>query len=116
MTIVISSHLLSEIEKLATHVGILSKGKLLFEGRIEGLQSLMCRQSMLRIITSDNDKAFEVLQDYNPERTWRELLVPYHSPEDIARVNQCLNANDIGVHLLQPKENNLEQLFIELTK
>jgi len=115
MTIVISSHLLSEIEKTATHVGIISKGSLLFQGSIEQLQHMQQSQSVVQIKTSDNDKAYHLLHQYKPERTWRQLLVPYRSIEDIAAINRVLTTNCLDVYLLQPKENNLEQLFIELT-
>jgi len=37
ITIFVSSHLLAEIERMCTHVGIISKGKLRFEGTIEEL-------------------------------------------------------------------------------
>src|SRR5687768_4806919 len=53
-TILVSSHLLSEIDRVATHVGILGKGKLLFQGTIDELRR--CRQEVLsvRVSTSDN--------------------------------------------------------------
>lgn len=115
MTIVISSHLLSEIEKMVTHIGIIAKGRMVFQGAMEELQLMQQKQSVLQIKTSDDDTACRLLHQYNPERTWRELLVPYRSGEDIAAINKVLNAHHLDVYLLQPKENNLEQLFIELT-
>jgi lantibiotic transport system ATP-binding protein len=115
MTIVISSHMLSEIEKIVTHLGIISDGKMLFQGSMEQLQAMQQGQSLLQIKTSDNDSAFRLLHQYGPERTWRELLVPYQSGEDVAAINRILTANHIDVYLLKPKENTLEQLFIELT-
>jgi len=115
MTIVISSHLLSEIEKMVTHIGIISKGCLLFQGSIEELQALQRKQSMLRVKTSDNDTAYHLLYEWSPERTWHELLVPYQSVKDIAAINRILTSHPLDVYLLHPNENSLEQLFIELT-
>src|SRR5690606_34687231 len=40
MTILISSHILAEVEKMVSHVGIISKGKMLFQGTIRELQLL----------------------------------------------------------------------------
>src|SRR3954471_2091963 len=37
MTIIISSHLLSEVEKVVSHVGIISSGKLVFQGTLQEL-------------------------------------------------------------------------------
>lgn len=115
MTIVISSHLLAEIEKMVTHIGIISKGRMLFQGSMEELQLMQQKQSILHIKTSNNDTAYHLLHQYKPERTGNELLVPYQSGEDIAAINKTLTAHHLHVYLLQPKENNLEQLFIELT-
>jgi lantibiotic transport system ATP-binding protein len=115
MTIVISSHLLSEIEKMVTHVGIISKGRMVLQGSMEELHMMQERQSLLQLRTSDNDTAYRLLLEYEPERKWHELLVPYESCEDIAAINKTLTAQGVDVYLLQPKESNLEQLFIELT-
>jgi lantibiotic transport system ATP-binding protein len=115
MTIVISSHLLSEIEKVVTHVGIISKGRMVLQASMEELQLMQEKQSLLQLRTSDNDVAYRLLMHYEPERKWHELLVPYESCEDIAAINKTLTGHGVDVYLLQPKESNLEQLFIELT-
>lgn len=115
MTILISSHLLSEIEKVVTHIGIIAKGRMIFQGSMEELQLMQENKSVLQIKTSDNDKAFRLLQQYNPEKTLRGLLVPCRSGDDIAAINKILNAHQVDLYLLKPQENNLEELFIELT-
>lgn len=115
MTILISSHLLSEIEKMVTHIGIIAKGRMIFQGSMEELQLMQENKSVFQIKTSDNDKAFRLLQQYNPEKTLRGLLVPCRSGDDIAAINKILNAHQVDLYLLKPQENNLEELFIELT-
>jgi ABC-2 type transport system ATP-binding protein len=45
MTIVISSHILAEVEKMATHIGIISKGQLVFQGPLEELHAAAQRHS-----------------------------------------------------------------------
>ena len=59
--------------------------------------------------------AHSLLQDFAPERTWNKLLIPYHSREDLSAISRILTANQLDVYMLQPRENNLEELFIELT-
>jgi lantibiotic transport system ATP-binding protein len=115
MTIIISSHILSEVEKMVSHIGIISDGQLLFQGSIGELQHLQQKQSVLQLSTSDNEAAYHLLQHYAPERTYLTLLVPYRSHQDVAEINRLLTTHHLDVYMLQPKENNLEQLFIELT-
>jgi ABC-type multidrug transport system ATPase subunit len=115
MTIIISSHILSEVEKMVSHIGIISQGKMLFQGSVKDLQLMQQSQSVLQVNTSDNDTAYKLLQRYAPERNWQQLLVPYASNDDVAMINRVLISNNLDVYKLQPKENNLEQLFIELT-
>lgn len=61
MTVLISSHLLSEIEQIATSVGIINEGKMIFQGSMEGLK----RKSSSRIVvkTGDNTLAQKLLLD-----------------------------------------------------
>jgi ABC-2 type transport system ATP-binding protein len=62
VTIFVSSHLLSEIEKMCTHVGIINKGKLRFEGTIEELskKASFCK---VQITIDDADKWLKELQE-----------------------------------------------------
>ena len=115
MTIVISSHILSEVEKMVTHVGIISGGRMLFQGSMQELKLLEQKQSKLVIKTSDNESAYRILQDFYPERNCQTLLVPFQTNAEVAQINRMLIHNDLDVYQLQPTENNLEQLFIELT-
>jgi lantibiotic transport system ATP-binding protein len=115
MTILVSSHLLAEVEKIATHIGVISNGSLVFQGPVNELHGLQQKHAVVQLKTSDDELAFDLLQQFTPERTWKKLLIPYHSHEDLAAINRILTSNQLDVYMLQPKENNLEQLFIELT-
>ncbi|HUM66224.1 MAG TPA: ATP-binding cassette domain-containing protein, partial [Chitinophagaceae bacterium] len=53
-TVIVSSHILNEVERMATHVGIIHKGKMLFQGPLTELQQMKTRQTSLQIETSDN--------------------------------------------------------------
>lgn len=56
ITIFLSSHMLSEIEKIVTHLGILNKGKLVFQGRYEELMALQSQSATVQIETNNNQK------------------------------------------------------------
>jgi ABC-2 type transport system ATP-binding protein len=115
MTIIISSHLLAEVEKMVSHVGIIFKGSMLFQGSLDELYLFQQQGSKLFINTSDNDVAFNLLHEYAPERSDDKLAVPFRNFEQVASINRTLTGNALDVYLLHPKENDLEQLFINLT-
>ncbi len=115
MTILVSSHILAEVEKMVTHIGIIAKGKLLFQGTPDALQQLQQNQKKVIIHTSDNESALRVLQEFRPERDRQRLLVPYGDISQVAAMNKIMTHHHLDVYLLQPKEQNLEQLYIDLT-
>ncbi|MDO9373096.1 MAG: ABC transporter ATP-binding protein [Ferruginibacter sp.] len=115
MTIIISSHILAEVEKMVTHLGIISKGKMLFQGSLKELPSLQQHQARLHVHTSDNEAAIRFLQEFKPARDRDRLLVEYTGIGQVAEINRILTRNELDVYLLHPKEHSLEQLFIDLT-
>src|SRR5688572_10560850 len=54
MTIIVSSHLLGEVEKMVSHIGIIFKGKMLFQGTLSELYQFQQKGARLLINTSDN--------------------------------------------------------------
>lgn len=115
MTILISSHILSEVEKMVSHVGIIYKGKLLFQGSLRELHQFQKKGSKLAIKTSDNDFALHLLYDYDPQKEGETIFVPFEDAQQVSLVQKILFQNNLDVYLLQPKESDLEQLFIDLT-
>jgi lantibiotic transport system ATP-binding protein len=116
VTILVSSHILAEIERMASHVGIIHKGKLLFQGTLPELQHLKNKQSVLQVDTSDNEGALQLLaQNFKAEKSNGMLVMPVNTKEEAATINRTLIQHGIDVHLLQPQQNDLEQLFIDIT-
>jgi ABC-2 type transport system ATP-binding protein len=115
MTILISSHLLSEVEKMVTHVGIIYKGKMLFQGSLQALHEFQQKGSRLVIRTSDNEAAYSLLREHQPERNGDTISVLFRDQQQVASIPKTLIQNNVDVYLLQPKANDLEQLFIDLT-
>ena len=115
MTILISSHLLGEVEKMVSHVGIILKGRMLFQGPLSELHSFQQKGARLLIKSSDNLIAHKLLQEYHPEAIGDALSFPYESDSQVAAINRTLIHHNLDVYLLHPRENDLEQLFIDLT-
>jgi ABC-type multidrug transport system ATPase subunit len=115
-TILVSSHLLAEIEKMATHVGIIHKGKLLFQGPLTELQSLKSSQSAIEVEVSDTVKAQSLLQRFPIlQVNGTKVTVAYESRERMAEINKTLVAEGIDVYQLSMTQNDLENLFIQIT-
>lgn len=116
VTIIVSSHILAEIERMATHVGIIHKGKFLFQGTLSDLQKIKNQQSFIQIDTNNNDAALKLLQaEYGAEDKNGYVVLPFKEKEVTAAINRKLVEQNIDVYLLQPHQNDLEQLFIDIT-
>jgi len=118
ITILISSHILSEIEKLVTHVGIINLGKLLFQGTLPELVSKQRQSSFISFHTSDSAKALQIFEQ-NEIKSRVEAEKIYISPlekEKIARINEQLVLNRIDVYEIQTVQNDLEKIFFDVLK
>lgn len=115
ITILVSSHILSEVEKMVTHLGIISRGQLLFQGSLPELHGLQQGHSVLQLHTSNNERASRILADYGPEWLPDTMWVRVNNQHQVATINRLLIQHDLDVFMLQPKANDLEQLFMDLT-
>jgi ABC-2 type transport system ATP-binding protein len=115
ITFLISSHILSEVEKMVNQVGIIYNGRMKFQGTLSELYDMQQMKSRLQINTSDNLLALSLLQDHQPELLDDELLVSYTDMNDVAAINKRLHDHQLDVYMLNPLKQNLESLFIDLT-
>jgi lantibiotic transport system ATP-binding protein len=118
ITIVISSHLLSEVEKLVTHLGIINKGSVLFQGTLSDLQSQQDQSSFIRFTTDNADKTLAIIESYTLKaiRENEHVLIPVTEKEVIAKINAQLVSNNIQVYQISVVKNDLEAIFMDLTK
>ncbi|MBN8879411.1 MAG: ABC transporter ATP-binding protein [Sphingobacteriales bacterium] len=115
-TVIVSSHILNEVEKMATHLGIIHKGRMLFQGPLQELQQMKTRQSMLEIETNDNARAITILSSqYAVQEKENLLLLPYGNKQQTAGITQLLVREGLDVYAIHPRQSDLEQLFIEIT-
>ncbi len=116
-TVFLSSHLLSEIEKIVTHIGIINMGELLFQGTIQELSNLQANQSAVHIETNDNRSAFKLLQNkYNVYENSIDLKISYQSKEQVAQIIRDLTMNNIDLYKVNIERKDLEQLFLQMTE
>ena len=114
-TILISSHLLAEIEKLVTHIGIINKGRLMFQGTLSELKTK--QQQLLSVIveTSDNDKATQIMADNNLTFKLEDgkIILPALAKQTIAKINQQLVHHGLEVYEIKAIKNDLESIFMD---
>ena len=113
MTVMISSHILSEIDQMATVVGIINQGCLIFQERMSVLD--MQREPQIVLRTSDNNRAFELLKKVKPQRTADSLQIGALTDEQTGAVVQCLCSNGISVYRVEEHRESLEDIFLNLT-
>ncbi|QOS76506.1 ABC transporter ATP-binding protein [Paenibacillus sp. JNUCC31] len=115
ITVLLSSHLLSEIEQIATSVGIISDGKLLFQGTMQSLQAN--NKATIRFQTTDPARAEKILltQGYMPKIQGKQLVFDYLRDEDVSRMNKVLVEHDIPVIRIEEHKKSLEDIFLDLT-
>ena len=113
MTVMISSHILSEIDQMATVVGIINQGCLIFQERMSVLD--MQREPQIVLRTSDNNRTYQLLKKTNPQRTADGLQIGALSDEQIGAVVQCLCSNGISVYRVEEHRESLDDIFLNLT-
>jgi ABC-2 type transport system ATP-binding protein len=114
LTILLSSHLLSEVEQLCTRIAVMNQGRKVFEGPLASIREA---QHWVRLRADDFSAALKVLRR-------DQLIVDERDGEFIAlalgakteQVVRCLVQNGISVHEITPQQRELEGFYLSLMK
>jgi len=114
-TVLVSSHLLAEIEQVATHVGIMSAGRLLRQGSLA--EVLQVVHAHLRIETTEPDAAARVLTNLGLAVSEQAPGYVMSSMNDLPadQINASLVNAGVPVHGLRVERAALEDFFVQLT-
>ncbi len=116
-TILLSSHLLSEIEKTVTHLGILKDGQLAFEGDQTALEQWKAKHLQLAIRTNDQDRANALLSSlYKVQPVKDYLYLQLSAESDIPGIVRRLVTEGLDLYEAKLVRSDLEGLFMELNK
>ena len=112
MTIIVSSHILSEIEQMATTVGIINHGQLLFEGHLSDLKE----DEKYLFETSDDVTAKRILMfnGFNLDDD-KKLIVNDNDKVNIATAIRLLVENDVDIYQVRMIRRSLEDVFLDMT-
>ena len=115
MTVVVSSHLLTEIDQMADHVAIIREGELVFQDTLAALHGLSRHHLALR--TTNDAFAQTLLQgrDIPCEEENGFLILPILSDGETAELTRFLAEQRLGVIRLEERQKSLEDIFLELT-
>jgi ABC-type multidrug transport system ATPase subunit len=116
VTILISSHLLSEIDQLATTVGVLNRGKLLFQGAIETLREKAQSSILLNVEPLEAAVYFLKQMEYQPQLTENGIRLPYLKNEQLAGLIKRLVEENFSVYRVEEEKQSLETIFLAMTK
>ncbi|WP_427911323.1 ABC transporter ATP-binding protein [Priestia megaterium] len=115
MTVLVSSHLLSEIDQMATQVGIITEGKMIFQDSIEVLRKK--RQPLLKIAVNNTLEASNILKGKGiiPTIHKESLWISETNPEFVSEINSTLVHSGLSVYRLEEVKRTLEDIFLDLT-
>lgn len=115
MTVVVSSHLLSEIDQMANHVAIIREGELVFQDSLEALHGRSRHHLALRTTNNAIARSLLAEQSVPCEEENGYLILPILSDEVAAKLTRFLADSRLGVIRLEERQKSLEDIFLDLT-
>ena len=116
LTILLSSHLLQEVERICNAVAVIDQGRVLYQGAIG---ALLDKERVIKITVDPLEDAYQLLSRdplLSVRRNGSQSLYVTMQNDCIPRVNALLVANDIRVMVLAPQRATLEDVFLTLTQ
>lgn len=115
-TVFISSHLLSELEQIVDQVGIIDRGRLLFQGPLSELQKHSRGDVELQLLDSRKGQTILRQIGINARREHNVLILPALRDELLAQTVRDLASAGAGVVGVRTRTKSLEELFFDLTE
>ncbi len=121
-TIMISSHILSELEEICDHVGIIEHGRLVFSGTMEEIRQRVGIQSKVRVRVANNQSRAVELLSALPEiqdvkLSGVHIAVTFQDGQNTdGIIARSLVHGGIDIISLEPEQVKLDDAFLELTK
>lgn len=116
MSVIVSSHMLSEIDLLADYVGIIHQGNMIFQDSLERLH--MQSRGNLSLKVSNPVQAADILRqkDISVVISEGRLLLPPQTDAYIGMVGRLLVEQAIDIYRMESHEKTLEEIFLSLTE
>ena len=111
-TVLISSHILGELEKIATHYGIIRQGRMIQELTAKEMESRA--RVFVSFKVNDSDKAISILKKKYKNVRQEENYVRVYDEEDVDGIVKYLLDNNIIPSEIKKNKVGLEEYYIEL--
>jgi ABC-type multidrug transport system ATPase subunit len=116
VTVFLSSHLLAEVEQVATHIGIIQGGRLRFQGTQEELHHQMEEHVALGVDRPEKAQALLHQAGWTAHKNGgHRITVAAHGRSDAAMINAQLVRDGVNVYHLNMEQPTLEDIFMTLT-
>ena len=116
-TLILASHILSEVEKICSHVAILKKGELLANGPVK---ELLAEDEIIEISCNNNDQLKSALKGSSLVKEIETengvLILTLNEKVKPAEINSFAFDNKLVVHHMLSRKRSLESQFLELVK
>lgn len=116
MTILISSHLLSEIDQIATTVGIVSKGQLIFQDSIEAMRTLSKQKVLLKVDQTERAWRSLVTRGIQAKIEDDRISLFDQSDNNVADVVNNLVKDGFAIYRIEEEKRSLEDIFLQMTE
>ena len=116
ITILLTTHLLDEAERLCERIGILKNGKILAEGSLEELRKLIPAQEVIIVKTREEEKAIARAQEcgFTTRRYGSDLA--FWLPEPLELKEILLRFDNISIDSIARHPVRLEHIYVEVTQ
>ncbi|TVQ89966.1 MAG: ABC transporter ATP-binding protein [Deltaproteobacteria bacterium] len=121
-TILLSSHILSELAEVCNRVAVLEQGQLVAQGQLADILDQARDGTQIDLRTTDDARACVVLRELpmveraEIDEPARKIRVQLARPMDLAEMAAHLHARDLHLRMLAEREPTLEQVFMKLTQ
>ncbi len=116
ITIFLSSHLLSEVEQVATHIGIIQQGQFRFQGTLDELHAQMDTQLTLEVDQPQRAKSVLAAAGWQVKSNGgHRMVVDANNLSDASMINAQLTQSGINVFHINLEQPTLEDMFLNLT-
>jgi ABC-2 type transport system ATP-binding protein len=114
MTVLLSSHLMGEVEELCDRVAIVGNGRVLYEGALDDLVASTAARYELR--TTDDTYAAEIAREFGEVSELAGGLGFAGDERAASQLSIALGQAGVGITALVPHAPTLEELFFEMTE
>ena len=120
-TIIISSHILTELSGFCTHIALMNDGKIVMQGSVDEIQHKVFGTRKIRISVLDNcEKATELVKGFHntviESVKNNDIIVEINAAEqELADLNSLLISNGIKVYNFSEAKTDLEDLFMKIS-